>query len=210
MIICPTKQTIERFRIPMANELVNEKLQLAAEHVIATESSDSLLCWGAKLFYLDGRKCLQLMNFASKLTVCLFDFKVAQLENLGDMLATYIVRIFTDGPLDKGYPTEKWLAEKKKHKTSFDAILTRFFKDYPMVAFSKLSDRSTISSMNNIELTLLYPEWLYKFIQNGILCSLDIARDINWSYPMTMRGEENYSIPAERFEVLLRVKYQEM
>lgn len=39
------------------------------------QSGDELLEWGLKLFYFDGRKCLQAINFASKLAVFLFDIE---------------------------------------------------------------------------------------------------------------------------------------
>jgi hypothetical protein len=62
--------------------------------VIEKESGDKLLEWGAKLFYFDRRKCIQVVNFASKFTLFLIDIKVIDLENVGDMMAHYLLELY--------------------------------------------------------------------------------------------------------------------
>ncbi len=49
------------------------------------KTGDQLLEWGLKLFYFDGMKCVQAVNFASKLTLFLFDIKN---EEIGYILQT--------------------------------------------------------------------------------------------------------------------------
>ncbi|QOV18188.1 hypothetical protein INP51_09040 [Blautia liquoris] len=68
MIIYATKQTFERYKLKLPKELTPPINQIA-EAVIENESGDKILEWGAKLFYFDKRKCIQVVNFASKLTL---------------------------------------------------------------------------------------------------------------------------------------------
>ena len=93
MIIYATKQTFERYKLKLPQEL-SSPLNQIAEAVIENESGDKLLEWGAKLFYFDKRKCIQVVNFASKLTLFLVDVKVADLENVGDMMAHYLLELY--------------------------------------------------------------------------------------------------------------------
>lgn len=60
------------------------------------EKGNKLVEWGAKLFYFDCRKCLQICNFASKLTIILGDVKKADLESIGQMRAMYFLNLYSD------------------------------------------------------------------------------------------------------------------
>lgn len=68
MILYATKQTIKDLNIPMVEELSNANRMLA-ENVIKAQTNDRLLEWGLKIFYFDNRKCIQAVNYASKLTI---------------------------------------------------------------------------------------------------------------------------------------------
>lgn len=74
MILYATKQTIKELDIPMPEELSTFN-RILAEKVIEEQTGDRILEWGLKIFYFDGRKCVQAVNFASKLTIFLFDIK---------------------------------------------------------------------------------------------------------------------------------------
>lgn len=76
MIIYATKKTLERYNLKLPSQL-NPSLRMLTESAIRAESGDGLLEWGAKLFYFDRRKCIQITNFASKFTLFLCDIKVA-------------------------------------------------------------------------------------------------------------------------------------
>ena len=69
MIIYATKQTRERYNLPKIENMPND-LKIFNQTIIEKESGNELLEWGAKLFYFDSKKCLQLVNFASKFTLC--------------------------------------------------------------------------------------------------------------------------------------------
>lgn len=78
MILYATKQTIKDSNIPMVNEL-SQFNRVLAQKVIEEQTNDRLLEWGLKIFYFDNRKCVQAVNYASKLTIFLFDIKEAEI-----------------------------------------------------------------------------------------------------------------------------------
>lgn len=98
MIIYVTKQTRERYKIKLPHEQ-EPPIDSYMRMLIEKEGGDEILEWGCKLFYFDGRKCVQLVNFASKFTVFLCDIKVADMNTLGDRLANYLLEMFKDDTL---------------------------------------------------------------------------------------------------------------
>ena len=160
MILYVTKQTIKELNIPMSEEL-SPFNQLLSNKVIEQESNNKLLEWGIKIFYFDGRKCIQAMNFASKLTIFIFDLEKEQIAYIADAIAKYLFDIY-----DK---------DKKMKK-----ILEKFFEDYPVCAFSKLQDKSIIASLNHNQLDFADDgERFYDYIYNGILKTREINKDFN-------------------------------
>ena len=103
MILYATKQTIKELNIPMPNEL-SAFNNIMANKVIKDQAGDELLEWGLKLFYFDGRKCVQTVNFASKLTLFLFDIKneeirwiangIAIIAYINIILSTNVLKLF--------------------------------------------------------------------------------------------------------------------
>ena len=130
MIIYVTKQTFQRYKLKLPNELTPPLNQIV-EAVIQKESGDKILEWGAKLFYFDKRKCIQIVNFASKLTLFLVDIKLADLGNVGDMIARYLLEL---------YKTDKQMT----------GALKRMFGTNPITCFGKLTDKSAIATLNTI------------------------------------------------------------
>lgn len=59
--------------------------------------------WGGKLFYFDRRKCLQVVNFASKLTLVLVDIKVDDLPSVGNLIANYLFDVYSESKEIKKY-----------------------------------------------------------------------------------------------------------
>lgn len=156
------------------------------------EKDDRLIEWGAKLFYFDRRKCIQLCNSASKFTVVLVDVKKADLSYTADIVARYMLDIYSDN-----------------EKMTF--LLKRLFKEHPFVCFYKITDRKTISSMNQFQSSYLCDGYsLYDFIENGILKTKDLNREINKDYIVTEKrnGRTECFYPAERFEELLTEYYK--
>lgn len=190
MIIYATKQTIERYKIKLPNELPSPNKEYAAA-IIADESGDRILEWGAKLFYFDKKKCIQLVNFASKLTLFLFDVKKSDVENVGNMIAHYLLEL---------YKTDKQMTK----------ALENMFEASPIICFDKLTDKSTISTLNLTQSRFAQDGYrFYSFIQNGILHTLKINHEINFYYPFTMKinGKTEYIRSGEKFRELVLERY---
>ena len=129
-----------------------------------------MLEWGAKLFYFDRRKCIQLCHFASKLTILLIDIKKADLESIGEMLAMYLLNIYSD---DK----------------EMISVLRRWFKEYTNVCFAKITDRSIISTMNYFQSAYLDDGYqLYNFIYCDIFDTVYLNRKLNEEYCVTEKN----------------------
>ena len=94
MILYATKQTIKELNIPMPNELSTFN-NIMANKVIEEQTGDELLEWGLKLFYFDGRKCVQAINFASKLTLFLFDIKNEEIQWIANGIAIYLNELYS-------------------------------------------------------------------------------------------------------------------
>ncbi|MCD7857135.1 MAG: hypothetical protein LUG55_04935 [Clostridiales bacterium] len=191
MIIYATKQTVERYKMKMPEEFTDPTMGPLARAVYQQEQGDRLLEWGAKLFYFDRRKCVQVCNFASKFTVVLVDFKKADMEYAGNAVAHYMMDI---------YDQDKEMV----------ALLNRFFRDYPLVCFGRLTDRKTIASLNQFQTRFLEDGYrLYDYIEGNILHTRKLNRDINTDYLMTekVNGKTQYFLPAEKFATLLKERY---
>ena len=88
MIVYATKQTVDRYGFKMPEEFQNPIMRPIVLDVYKREKGNPLLEWGAKLFYFDRCKCIQVCNFASKFTIVLVDVKKAEVELIGDSIAS--------------------------------------------------------------------------------------------------------------------------
>ncbi len=191
MIIYATKQTAERYKLKMPEELSDPTMRSVACTVYEKERGDRLLEWGAKLFYFDRRKCIQICNFASKFTIILVDIKLHDLEYVGNTLAQYMLDIYSG---DK----------------EMTALLKRFFREYPLVCFAKLTDRKTIAALNHLQSHYLEDGYrLYNYFEGNVLQTRRLNREINREYPVTEKvdGKMQYFFPAEKFAELLKKRY---
>ena len=189
MILYATKQTIEDLNIPMIEEL-SQFNKIMAQKVIEEQTNDRLLEWGLKIFYFDNRKCVQAINYASKLTIFLFDIK-EEIAYIANGIAIYLMDIY----------------EKDKNMIK---VLKKFFKDYPACTFSKITDRSVIASLNHNQFEFADNGYaFYDYIENGILKSKEINKKFNWNELTTqiINGKKDYIYPAEYFRELLLNRY---
>ena len=190
MILYATKQTIEDLNIPMIEEL-SQFNKTMAQKVIEEQTNDRLLEWGLKIFYFDNRKCVQAINYASKLTIFLFDIKEEEIAYIANGIAIYLMDIY----------------EKDKNMIK---ILEKFFKDYSVCTFSKITDRSIIASLNHNQFEFADNGYaFYDYIENGILKSKEINKKFNWKELTTqiINGKKDYIYPAEYFRELLLNRY---
>lgn len=191
MILYATKETFERFNLKLPDEMSDPLIGALSQAVIESESGDRLLEWGAKLFYFDRRKCIQVVNFASKLTFFLISIKLDDLPELGNLIAEYLMNLYAND------------AEMEKR-------LKLLFKEYPVVAFSRLKDKSVIATLNHTQRYYLDDGYrLGDYIENGIMQSRKINRDINrdWYFTEKVNGKTEYFQSADKFRELLMKRY---
>jgi len=190
MIFYATKETVERLRIQTIDKL-SDKSKLIAQTIIDNQSEDNLLEWGMKLFYFDRRKCLQVMNFASKFTIFIFDVKVNDMDNIPNIVATYLIELYKDDEI-------------------VIKLLKRLFSNYSLCAFSKLTDRSIISSLNHNQFEFALDGYqFFEYINNGVLNTIQINKDVNYDYFVTQKrsGKTVYFLPGDRFRELIIERY---
>jgi hypothetical protein len=191
MILYATKQTIERFRIKMPNQM-HHVSEAASNQILKEQKGDALLEWGMKLFYFDGRKCIQAMNFASKLTIFLIDVKIDDMKYVANSIALYLMDL---------YQADKYIV----------SLLEKFFSQYPLCAFSKLTNRSIISSLNRNQLDFANDGYaFFNYIENGILQTRKINHDVNfhWLVTQSINGKTEYIYSGDLFKALLLDRYK--
>ena len=191
MILYATELTIKDLDIPMPEELsiFNNSM---AKNIIKEQTNDNLLEWGLKIFYFDRRECVQAVIFASKMAIFLFDIKNAEIQWIANGIATYLNDIYSK--------------DKKMLK-----LLERFYKEYPACAFSRLTNKSIIASLNHNQLEFADDGYrFYDYIKNNILNSKKINNDFNWNNltTATINGKKEYVYPAEYFRKLLIERYK--
>ena len=191
MIIYVTKETSDKYKLKLPKDL-KPPLDELARAVIEKEAGDRLCEWGGKLFYFDRRKCIQIVNFASKFTLFLVDVKLSDLPNIGDYIAEYIFDIYSE---DK----------------EMLSALKRMFEEHRYVSFSKLTDKSIISTLNSTQSRFAEDGYrFYDFISDGVLHTKDINRKINsdWLFTMTINKKTDYFHACEKFRALVLERYK--
>lgn len=192
MIIYVTKQTRERYKIKLPHEKTPPD-DFYTRMLILKESGDEILEWGCKLFYFDGRKCVQLVNFASKFTLFLCDIKVVDMKTLGDRMANYLLEMYKDD-------------------TEMYNCIVKMLKESPLFCFDKLTNKSIISTLNKNQLDFAWDGYrFYDYIDNGILRTLQINHDVNYDWLVTkdINGKKEYVFPGELFRKLMIQRYGE-
>ena len=192
MIIYVTKETSDKYKLKLPKDL-KPPLDELARAVIEKEAGDRLCEWGGKLFYFDRRKCIQIVNFASKFTLFLVDVKLSDLPNIGDYIAEYIFDIYSE---DK----------------EMLSALKRMFEEHQYMCFSKLTDKSIISTLNSTQSRFAEDGYrFYDFISDGVLHTKDINRKINsdWLFTMTINKKTDYFYAREKFRALVLGRYGE-
>lgn len=182
MILCMMKQARERLKIALPEEQPLT-YRVLIETVIQREGTDPLLKWGGKLFYFDRRKCLELVNFGSKLTLFIFDLKLKEMDRLNDWISTYLYELYKDD---------------KAATEALDVLFDR----HGVFCFDKLTDQSTIGTLNgNLRSFALNGDRFYEYVQDSILQTKKINRDVNFDYVVTMKvdGKSQYIFPGEEF-----------
>lgn len=154
-----------------------------AHAVIERDTGSMLREWGIKLFYFDGKKCFQAVNFASKFTLFLFDVKIGALVNIGTLMVEYMLELYQDDP-------------------EMTKCLHRMFEQDRCIAFAPLKNRSMISTLNLTQSDYAFDgQRFWEYVENGVLHTRKINRDVNFNYFFTYKviGMKDYYYPAELF-----------
>lgn len=190
MIIYATKQTIERYKMKMPSELTPPN-NIFAQTVIEREQGDKLLEWGAKLFYFDKRKCIQITNFASKFTLFLVDIKMGDLPGVGNLIAQYLLKIYSE---------DRKMTE----------ALERMFNEYSVSCFARLTDRSAVATLNYTQRSFLQDGYrLYNYIKDGILHTIEINKDVNfnWLFTRKVDNKTEWFYSGELFQEMVLKRF---
>ena len=123
----------------------------------------------------------------------LVDIKLSDLPNIGAYIAEYIFDIYSE---DK----------------EMLSALERMFEDHRYMCFSKLTDKSIISTLNSTQSRFAEDGYrFYDFISDGVLHTKDINRKINsdWLFTMTINKKTDYFYAREKFRALVLEQYGE-
>lgn len=191
MIFYATKKTFDRYKL-MSFEEIDDNDCIINKADILKEQGNRLHEWAVKVFYVDGRKSLAVMNFASKLTIFIVDLKVDEIIHFADIIVCFLNEIYKDDYDMKNVLLPKYLSE-----TTFGA-------------FAPLTDKSMISHINHIVSDFAWDgERFFDFIKDGIMNTKEINRQVNFDFLVSdiIDGKRDYIYPAERFKELLTEKY---
>lgn len=180
---------MSRFKLKMPEDIGEVARRTVALDILTEEGGDPMLEWGAKLFYFDRRKCLQVIHFASRLTIFLADIKVKDTPMIPQSVADYLLDLYADD-------------------AQMQSLIVKLLSTHDLVVYSRLKDRSMISQLNTTQRDYLYDgDRLYAYIGDGVLHLRQLNRDFNWGYipgGKTADGKADYRYPGERFAAMLK------
>lgn len=190
MILYFTKLTLERYKLKLPHEMTPPTNQII-EGLIAKERGNELLEWGGKIFYFDRRKCVLLVNFASKFTLFLMDLKVDDMSEIGNIIAHYLLELYKDD-------------------AKMCDCLKRMFSEAPFCTIDRLTNRSMIATLNQ---TLQSFAWngyrFYDYIQDNVLHTMQMNRDVNFECPTSRKTDmgKDFFFRGKLFRELVTTRY---
>ena len=190
MVLYITQRTADKYLLKMPHELSNPMKPVVYE-VMRRERGKSIFEWGAKLFYFEGKKCLQVMNFETKLTFFLFNVTMTVMEELAKWLVDYMFLLYSDN--DK-----------------MTKCIKKYVDDSKFIYFDLLEDKNIITTINHTHRIFVEEERrLYDFMDNGVPNVAEINRKINfeWFFPKKEGDQICYFYSGKMFEEVLAKKY---
>lgn len=177
MNIYGTKQTLERYKLD------------TTEPAIIASDEERLFAYGIKVFYSNRKKCLQVVNFASKLTLIIYDVKNSDIKNLDTIIEDQIKQLF-------------------KNDSEMNELLAKYYADNSDLTINKLTDRSIISTLNRNQMILVDSINIANEIDDDGTCR-GLNKFVNFDYlqTITLNKKPRYFYPAEEFKNLLSKMY---
>lgn len=190
MILYFTKLTLERYKLKLPHEMTPPTNQII-ESLMAKERGNELLEWGGKIFYFDRRKCVQLVNFASKFTLFLIDLKVDAVSEIGNIVAQYLLELYKDD-------------------AKMCDCLKRMFSEAPFCTIDRLTNRSIIATLNQTQQSFAWNGYrFYDYIQDNVLHTIQINKDVNFEYPASRKTDmgKDFFYRGKLFRELVTTRY---
>ena len=191
MIIYGTKQTLADFQLKLPHQMTAQSRQLIGR-LKAKQGGDSLHEWGAKVFYFEYLRSIQLCNFASKFTLVIVGVTDAQIAQIAEIIFGYLDDIYADDP------------EMLK-------LIDRYAEDNQVTYFDKMTNRSIMATMNNFQTNyLLDGDRIYDFTEGNKIRTRVLNKEINRNHLVTIKTgkKKDYVFPAEQFKKLLKARYE--
>lgn len=168
-----TKLTFDRY--PKIKEIVRNENDINEDDLI-----DS---WAMKIFYFDGKKCLQVVHFPTKFSLVFVNVKVTDLKNLDNMIKMEVLHFYS-GDIE------------------MEQALAKLFMGSSETQYYYLKDKSMISTLNRTQSDFLFDGYsLNDYIENNILYTRDVINDLNREWIMTIKknGKSEYIFTGEEF-----------
>jgi len=182
MIFYPTKETAEKFHIDL-HKTFEEPQKSMNEKIQSQEQGDRLLEWGMKVLFFDHRKCIQMENFETKLTLFLVDLSVKDVPDIANKMGIYFIQLYQDDP-------------------DMIKALQNMYQQHPYVTYDKLVDRSSISTMNRCQSDFACDGYaFYNYFENNVLHTKDINYDVNFDWLVSDKEyiKNDCYFPGRRF-----------
>lgn len=190
MIFYPTKDTMTRYKLQFPDKLPPQEKENALA-LLEKEQGNRLLEWSGKIFHYQGKKCLQVLHFASKFTLFFMDLKQSEMIFLQKMIEETTVNLFLDDP------------EMRKS-------LLLMFGSSPDFCVQKLTDRSAVSSMNRTYLDFCGDGcYLEVYHENDTFRVDKMNEKVNFNYltGIKVEGKQDYVYTGEHFRNLVIQAY---
>lgn len=185
MVFHITQGFANRFNLTMADALPAEE-KVSAMHLLKIKKWDPLVAWGIKGFDFGKYKCFQMLNFATKFSLFVFNVEDGSVENLGDIIWEYMNVIYAGD--------EEMLAALEKYFT-----VNRYS------VFTPLLDKPSLASLVRNEQMFTNLEKLGKYVDGGVLQTKKLNTEYNKGYLVAriFRGKTEFIVPADRFRQLV-------
>lgn len=176
MIISPTQKTVERFKINIMD---------------SSGQNEPLFRWGMKIFYVQRRKCLLVINEQTKLSFALFDVRNDDIQYLDNFIRHAILQLY-------------------RHDYEVVQLLMMYFEEDKTLEFEKLVNKSMISSLNLLQSSLFDDlDFLANFVINNNLQVNDVNAYLNFDWLVTRKhnNRKEYTFSGELFVESLIERY---
>ena len=157
----------------------------------SNQENMNLFSWGVKIVYIQGKKSLQVLHYASKFTVLMFNISKRDMASFDGLFKSYLDMIFLEDPLMRN-------------------ALKNYFEEADMGYDYPLKDKSIIARLNKNQTNYFDDmDWIFNFVQDDMLYFDDLCLNLNQHNLTreTIDGNVVYTAPLEDFRALILDRY---